>query len=103
MFKSSNSDPNDSKSVDDIEKLINENTSEHQLILDSFKESMNLFATERSMDTCLQSLNISIQLASIRSTLLELYKSYSRILENEVSRLRNISQDSTHETDSMKK
>jgi len=96
MFKSNNSNLNDSKSVDDIEKLINENTSEHQLVLESFKESMNLFATERSMDTCLQSLNISIQLASIRSTLLELYKSYSRILENEVSRLRKISQDSTH-------
>jgi hypothetical protein len=103
MFKSNNSNLNDSKSVDDIEKLINENTSEHQLVLESFKESMNLFATERSMDTCLQSLNISIQLASIRSTLLELYKSYSRILENEVSRLRKISQDSTNETDSMKK
>jgi|ERR1041384_246286 hypothetical protein len=103
MFKSNNSNLNDSKSVDDIEKLINENTSEHQLVLESFKESMNLFATERSMDTCLQSLNISIQLASIRSTLLELYKSYSHILENEVSRLRKINQDSTHETDSMKK
>jgi len=82
MFKSNNSDQNDSKSVEDIEKLINENSSEHQLLLESFKESMNLFATERSMDTCLQSLNISIQLASIRSTLMELYKSYSRILEN---------------------
>jgi hypothetical protein len=103
MFKSNNSDQNDSKSVEDIEKLINENSSEHQLLLESFKESMNIFATERSMDTCLQSLNISIQLASIRSTLMELYKSYSRILENEVSRLRKICPDNTHETDSMKK
>lgn len=99
MFKSNNSDQSDSKSVEDIEKLINENSSEHQLLLESFKESMNLFATERSMDTCLQSLNISIQLASIRSTLMELYKSYSRILENEVSRLRKICQDNTNETD----
>lgn len=103
MFKSNNSDQHDSKSVEDIEKLINENSSEHQLLLESFKESMNLFATERSMDTCLQSLNISIQLASIRSTLMELYKSYSRILENEVSRLRKICQDNPNETDSMKK
>jgi hypothetical protein len=103
MFKSNNSDQNDSKSVEDIEKLINENSSEHQLLLESFKESMNLFATERSMDTCLQSLNISIQLASIRSTLMELYKSYSRILENEVSRLRKICQDNPNETESMKK
>lgn len=103
MFKSNNSDQHDSKSVEDIEKLINENSSEHQLLLESFKESMNLFATERSMDTCLQSLNISIQLASIRSTLMELYKSYSRILENEVSRLRKICQDNPNETESMKK
>lgn len=103
MFKSNNSDQNDSKSVDDIEKLINENSSEHQLLLESFKESMNLFATERSMETCLQSLNLSIQLASIRSTLMELYKSYSRILEKEVSRLRNICQDKSDETDPMKK
>lgn len=103
MFKSNNSDQSDSKSVEDIEKLINENSSEHQLLLESFKESMNLFATERSMDTCLQSLNISIQLASIRSTLMELYKSYSRILENEVSRLRKICQDNPNETESMKK
>jgi len=103
MFKSNNSDQNDSKSVEDIEKLINENSSEHQLLLESFKESMNLFATERSMDTCLQSLNISIQLASIRSTLMELYKSYSRILENEVSRLRKICQDNPNETEPMKK
>ena len=102
MFKSNNSDQNDSKSVEDIEKLINENSSEHQLLLESFKESMNIFATERSMDTCLQSLNISIQLASIRSTLMELYKSYSRILENEVSRLRKICQDDTHERDYLK-
>jgi len=103
MFKSNNSDQHDSKSVEDIEKLINENSSEHQLLLESFKESMNLFATERSMDTCLQSLNISIQLASIRSTLMELYKSYSRILENEVSRLRKICQDNPNETEPMKK
>jgi len=88
MFKLHNFPKSDSKSVEDLEKMINENSSEHQLLLESFKESMNLFATERSMDTCLQSLNISIQLASIRSTLMELYKTYSHILEGEVVRLR---------------
>ena len=93
MFKLHNFPENDSKSVDDLEKMINENSSEHQLLLTSFKESMNLFATERSMDTCLQSLNISIQLASTRSTLLELYKSYCHILEKEVIRLRKICDD----------
>jgi hypothetical protein len=93
MFKLHNFPENDSKSVEDLEKMINENSSEHQLLLESFKESMNLFATERSMDTCLQSLNISIQLASIRSTLMELYKSYCHILEKEVVRLRKICKD----------
>lgn len=95
MFKFNNFRENDSKSVDDIENLINENSSEHQQLLESFKESMNIFATERSLDTCLQSLNISIQLASIRSTLMELYKSYCHILEKEVIRLRKITQDET--------
>jgi hypothetical protein len=93
MFKLHNFPENDSKSVDDLEKMINENSSEHQILLNSFKESMNLFATERSMDTCLQSLNISIQLASTRSTLMELYKSYCHILEKEVIRLRKICDD----------
>ena len=93
MFKLHNFPENDSKSVEDIEKMINENSSEHQLLLKSFKESMNQFATERSIDTCLQSLNISIQLASTRSTLMELYKSYCHILEKEVIRLRKICHD----------
>ena len=93
MFKLHNFPENDSKSVDDLEKMINENSSEHQSLLKSFKESMNLFATERSMDTCLQSLNISIQLAGTRSTLTELYKSYCHILEKEVIRLRKICED----------
>lgn len=93
MFKLHNFPKNDSKNVEDLEKMINENSSEHELLLESFKESMKLFATERSMDTCLQSLNISIQLASIRSTLMELYKTYSHILEGEVVRLRKICND----------
>ena len=93
MFKINKSHDKDSKSVDDIEKLINENSSEHQQLLDSFKKSMDSFATERSMDTCLQALNVSIQLASVRSTLTELYKSYCRILEREVIRLRKITQE----------
>ena len=92
MFKLHNSQENNSKSIDDLEKLINENSSEHELLLESFKRSMNSFATERSMDTCLQSLNVSIQLASVRSTLMELYKTYCRILENEIVQLRKISQ-----------
>lgn len=95
MFKFDNFGEKGSKSVDDIEKLINENSSEHQQLLESFKASMNSFATERSMDTCLQALNISIQLASVRSTLTELYKSYCHILEKEVVRLRKITQESS--------
>lgn len=94
MFKFDNFREKDSKSVDDIEKLINENSAEHQQLLASFKESMNSFATDRSMDTCLQALNISIQLASVRSTLTELYKSYCHILEKEVVRLRKLTQES---------
>ena len=95
MSKFDNFRENDSKNVDDIEKLISENSYEHQQLLESFKKSMDSFATERSMDTCLQALNISIQLASVRSTLTELYKSYCHILEREVTRLRKINQENT--------
>jgi hypothetical protein len=95
MFRLHNFAESGSKSVEDLERTINENSSEHQLLLKSFKESMDSFATERSMDTCLQSLNISIQLASVRYTLMESYKSYCHILEKEVVRLRKICQDNT--------
>ena len=81
---------NSLKNVDDLEKLINENSSEHRILLGSFKTSMNIFATERSMDTCLQALNMSIQLSGIRSRLMELYKAYCHILEKEVIKLRKI-------------
>ena len=43
MFKLHDFQENGSKNVDDIEKLIDENSSEHQLLLASFKESMNFF------------------------------------------------------------
>ena len=95
MFKFGDFRDKETKSVDDIEKLINVNSSEHQQLLESFKKSMDSFATERSMDTCLQALNISIQLSSVRSTLTELYKSYCHILEREVTRLRKINQENT--------
>lgn len=96
MSDSNNLREIDSRSVEDLERLINEHSSEHQLILQSFKKSMSLFATERSMDTCLESLNLSIQLSSTRSALMELYKSYSRILEKEIIRLRKICPDNDH-------
>jgi hypothetical protein len=41
MFKSDDFQENGSKKVDDREKLIDENSSEHQLLLASFKESTN--------------------------------------------------------------
>ncbi len=79
---------NDSKNVDLIEKIINEYSVEQRRLNELFKISMNKFASERSFETCLDALNLSIQLASVRGKLMESYEQYSRILEGEIIKLR---------------
>jgi hypothetical protein len=51
---------------------------------------MTRFAEDRSIETCLDALNVSIQLASIRKKLMESYEQYARLLELEIVRLRQI-------------
>lgn len=58
-----------------------------------FKTSMNEFAGERSIEACLDALNLSIQLAGIRKKLMEYYEQYARLLEAEITRLRKICED----------
>jgi hypothetical protein len=74
--------------IDDIEKFINENTSEQRRLTELFRISMTEFAGERSIETCLDALNLSIQLAGIRKKLMESYEQYARLLEGEIIRLR---------------
>ena len=73
--------------IDQLTQVINEHNSEQRKALDVFREAMNTFATDRSFEACLNALNASMQIASIRGVLLESYKHYSRLLEDEISRL----------------
>lgn len=76
-----------SDEVDDLEKAINELGDEQRKLAARFEKAMNGFATERSLETCLDALNISIQLANTRGKLLEAWEHYARIMEGEVTRL----------------
>ena len=80
--------------TDDIEQLtktINEHSDEQRKIIAQFNKAMNEFATERSLETCLDALNLSMQLANIRGKLAESYEYYARMLEREITRLRRTS------------
>ena len=75
---------------DDIERLtkaINDQSSDQKKIMEQFNKAMNNFATERSLETCLDALNMSMQLASVRGRLAESYEYYARMLEREITRL----------------
>jgi hypothetical protein len=51
---------------------------------------MKIFATERSMESSLDVLNISMQLANIRGNLNRSFEQYVRNLEEEIVRLNRI-------------
>jgi hypothetical protein len=70
--------------IDELGKEIDENTTEEKRIMRIFDDAMSNFASDRSLDTCLDALNASIQLASLRRKLFLSYKHYSEILESEI-------------------
>jgi hypothetical protein len=51
---------------------------------------MKIFATERSMESSLDVLNISMQLANIRGNLNRSFEQYVRNLEEEIVKLNRI-------------
>lgn len=73
--------------IDQLTKTINEHSDEQRKIMSQFNKAMNNFATERSLETCLDALNLSMQLANIRGKLAEAYEYYARMLEREITRL----------------
>lgn len=76
--------------VDEIEVLtqvINELSGEQRKAIEIFNRAMNDFATERSVESCLDALNASMQIANIRGKLVESYEYYARMLEQEVTAL----------------
>ena len=77
-------DPSINKHLPGIIKTIEEFSDEQRVIVRKFKLEMEKFTEERSLETCLQALNLSMQLANTREKLLEAYKQYSGLLENEL-------------------
>ena len=76
--------PNINKKINGIIKTIEEFSDEQREIIERFKIDMEKFTTERSLDSCLQTLNLSMQLANTREKLIEAYKEYSILLEKEL-------------------
>jgi hypothetical protein len=91
--KSVSDSPNE---IDELTKEINEDTAEHQRIIKIFENAMHNFASDRSLDTCLDVLNASIQMANIRYKLFQSYKHYSELLEKEIVRLTRQSRSVPH-------
>lgn len=73
--------------IEELTKAINEQSDEQRRLVAQFGKAMGEFATDRSLETCLDALNLSIQLANVRSKLAQSYEHYARMLEREVMRL----------------
>ena len=90
MIKWSNiKDFNKSKNTD-LVNSINEQKLEQKKVVVLFEEKMKIFATERSIESSLDVLNISIQLANIRGNLTRSFEQYVRNLEEEIVKLNRI-------------
>ncbi len=79
--------PGSSDEIDQLTSTINDQSTEQRKITDQFNKAMNNFATERSLETCLDALNLAMQLANIRGKLAESYEYYARLLEREITRM----------------
>ena len=73
--------------IDELANSINEQSSEQRKMVNTFNKAMNNFASERTLESCLEALNASMQIANIRGKLVECYEHYARLLEREVVRL----------------
>ena len=87
MIRSFNLKGLTSDEIDQLTQAINEYSSEERKAIAVFHKAMNEFATDRSLETCLESLNASIQIANIRAKLVESYEYYARLLEKEITKL----------------
>lgn len=82
-----------SDEIDQLTQAINEYSSEERKAIADFRKAMNDFATDRSVETCLESLNASMQIANIRAKLVESYEYYARLLEREITKLNRQTKD----------
>jgi hypothetical protein len=79
--------PTINKNLQGIIRTIEEFSDEQREIVEKFKTAMEVFTGERSLESCLQALNLSMQLANIREKLLEAHREYGHLLENELKKL----------------
>jgi hypothetical protein len=77
-------DPIINKNLQETINTIEEFSDEQREIVEKFKLEMENFTRERTLESCLQSLNLSMQLANTREKLLLAYKEYCTLLENEL-------------------
>jgi hypothetical protein len=77
--------PNDE--IDQLTNTINDQGAEQRKVMDQFNRAMNEFASDRSLETCMDALNLAMQLANIRGKLAESYEFYARLLEKEIINL----------------
>ncbi len=82
-----NATPDISPDVQELANLINDQSSEQRKLVIQFKSAMDRFASERSLESCLEALNVCMQLTNTRRRLLESYQRYSRLLESEITRI----------------
>jgi hypothetical protein len=80
-----------SDEIDSLSKAIDEDTTEHEKIMRDFEIAMREFASDRSLETCLGALNVSIQMSNLRYKLFQSYMHYSRLLEREITQLDRLS------------
>jgi hypothetical protein len=78
---------NFNKKLQEIIKTIEEFSDEEREIVEKFRHEMEKFTVERSLESCLQALNLSIQLANTREMILNAYKRYCLLLENDLKKL----------------
>jgi len=76
--------------VEQLAQAIDDQSAEQKKMLEIFNIAMSNFATDRSLETCLDALNSSMQIANIRGKLVQSYEYYARLLEQEIIGLRKL-------------
>jgi len=77
-------------SNEDLANSIKEQKLEQKKIIETFNEKMKIFATERSFESSLDVLNITIQLSNLRGNLIKSFEQYTSNLEDEIMKLNRI-------------
>lgn len=90
MITWSNNKDLNSEVNQDVVNSINEQKNEQKKLIELFRIKMNTFATDRSIESCLDVLNTSIQLSNVRGKLAKSFEYYSRELESKVIKLNRL-------------